>query len=299
MLRSLNTGISGVRQFQTALDVIGNNLANVNTVAFKSARTDFEDALFQTLKSPIADTGTRSGTSGVQVGNGVNVSTTKVNFNQGAINQTGVATDLAINGEGFFIVRNPSTEELFATRSGDFRVDANGYVVNNSGFRLQGFTDPAGINSDYEEGATTGDIQVDKGDISALGLDATADDAGIATLNIDGAGKINILLTDGSQYTRGQILLQKFQNPNALLKQGSNLYSGLGFAGGLSDNDKLGTTPDTLGVGRIESRALEVSNVDIAREFANLITTQRAFQASARVVTTSDQILDEILRIVR
>ena len=299
MLRSLDTGISGIRQFQTALDVIGNNLANVNTVAFKAGRADFQDALLQTLKQPIADTSTRTGTSGVQVGNGVIVSAVKTEFNQGAINQTGVATDLAINGDGFFIVKNAATGELLATRSGDFRVDANGFVVTNGGFRLQGFSDPTSINSDHAEGDTTGDIAVDKGDISALGLDATADDAGIATLNIDGAGKINILLTDGSQYTRGQILLQKFQNPNALLKQGANLYSGIAAAGALTDNDGIGTTPDTLGVGRIESRALEVSNVDIAREFANLITTQRAFQANARVVTTSDQILDEILRIVR
>lgn len=298
MLRALNTGITGVRNFQTSLDVIGNNLANLNTVAFKGGRVDFADALLQTLKQPVADTAERTGTAGVQVGNGVSVAAVKNSFTQGAITQTGVTTDLAINGSGFFIVKNSATDELFATRSGDFRLDDQGFLVTNSGFRVQGFNVPITINSDYAD-EDTGDIQLSKGDIDDLGLDATAETAGITTINIDGSGKVNILLADGSQYTRGQILLQQFNNPNALLKQGNNLYSGISTAGPLADNDGLGAKPNTQGLGRIESGALELSNVDIAREFANLITTQRGFQANARVVTASDEMLTEMIRVVR
>ena len=117
-----------------------------------------------------------------------------------------------------------------------------------------------------------------------------------------------MLLTDGTQYVRGQIFLQNFKNPQALLKQGSNLYSNLATAGpiGVSDssvNDTMikenAQEPGSSGVGRIAAGALELSNVDMAREFSNMITTQRAFQANARMVTTSDEILKEMMALKR
>lgn len=299
--RALNTGVTGIRQFQTSLDVIGNNLANINTVGFKMGRVDFEDALTQTLKQPTADTAGatgRTGSASVQVGNGVAVASVKNSFTQGAVNQTGVVTDLAISGDGFFIVRDSATNELFATRAGDFRVDSNGFLVTNQGHRVQGFNTELDIGTEYT-GTTTGDIMMDKGTPpAALNADANA---GISQINIDGNGRINILLTDGVQYTRGQVLLQKFTNPGALLKQGSNLYSGITTAGPLTAAGNFGqdNKPNTKGLGGIESGALEISNVDIAREFANLITTQRAFQANSRVVSASDEMLQEMIRIAR
>lgn len=296
--RALNTGVAGIRQLQTSLDVIGNNLANINTVGFKSGRVDFADALQQTLRQPTADSATRTGVSGVQVGNGVAVAAVKNSFSQGAVNQTGVFTDLAISGDGFFVVKDSATNELFATRAGDFRLDSNGFMVTNNGFRLQGFSDPIALNSDYAAGATVGDLKMDKGTLPA-GLPATAATAGISTISVDSSGKINILLSDGSQYTRGQILLQKFQNPAALLKQGSNLYSGISTAGPLTASLDTTNKANSNGLGRIESGALEISNVDIAREFANLITTQRAFQANSRVVSVSDDMLQELIRLSR
>ncbi len=299
MLRALNTGVTGIRQFQTSLDIIGNNLANLNTVGYKSARLDFADTLNQTLKPATTDTATRSGSAAVQVGNGVSVSGVKNSFTQGAVNQTGVTTDLAISGEGFFIVKkavDATTSELFATRAGDFHLDANGFLVTNQGFRVQGITDTLEINKDYDVAtAAKGDIQFDKGTLPA-GLTSTSE---ISNINIDANGKVNVLLTDGVQYTRGQILLQKFNNPNALLKQGNNLYSSLTTAGPETAIAGIGLAPNTAGLGRIDSGALEVSNVDIAREFASLITTQRAFQANARVVTASDDMLQEMIRVVR
>lgn len=303
MLRALNTGVTGIKQFQTSLDIIGNNLANLNTVGYKSARLDFADTLNQTLRPATQDTGVRSGSASVQVGNGVAVSGVKNSFTQGAVNQTGVSTDLAISGEGFFIVRKPidaTTSEYFATRAGDFHLDSDGFLVTNQGFRVQGITDTIEINKDYDvTTAGKGDIRFDQGTLPA-GITPAAG-ATISVINIDNIGKLNVLLTDGTQYSRGQILLQKFNNPNALLKEGNNLYSGLTTAGPLATpvNTAIGFTPNTNGLGRIDSGALEVSNVDIAREFANLITTQRAFQANARVVTASDDMLQEMIRVVR
>ena len=98
---------------------------------------------------------------------------------------------------------------------------------------------------------------------------------------------------------RAQILLQRFSDPQALLKQGNNLYSGLGSAGPLGGTTPRAETPGTNGLGNIESSALELSNVDLANEFANLITTQRGFQASARIITTSDEVLQELVNLKR
>ncbi|MSU43420.1 MAG: flagellar basal body rod protein FlgG, partial [Pedosphaera sp.] len=123
-----------------------------------------------------------------------------------------------------------------------------------------------------------------------------------------GDGKANMLLSDGTQYNRGQVLMQVFQNTQALMKEGANLYSNLATAGALgTTGDSASSTqilagaaaPGSAGLGRIESGALELSNVDMAREFATMITTQRAFQANARVVSTSDEILQEMMQLKR
>jgi len=476
MIRSLNTGVLGIKQFQTSLDAIGNNLANINTIGFKGARVDFSDTLAQTLRAPTPDTATVSGTSGMQLGNGMQVSAIKNQFTQGAIKQTGVRTDMAVTGEGFFLVKDPTTSELYATRAGDFREDKNGFLVTNNGHRVQGLHKQApayteaekteigdlkvdvgqytedrsgvtltyatnsfnkvghgfatgnqvkfagtvpslavGVNSNTSvyfvkkvddnnftlhntaadaasganacnyvnpsntaitgftadvstnkitkagHGMTSGDTvylaggtspggvnagsvyyaRVDGNDIylhtsaadvgtssNTVDMTTTGTDfnlykesttethasltlsggASISSYSIGADGKINMLLTDGTQYVRGQLMLQNFTNPQALLKQGSNLFGNLATAGpigvtGLSvsatDILKNSKAPGSSGVGRIAAGSLELANVDMAREFSNMITTQRAFQANARVVTTSDEILKEMMALKR
>ena len=115
MIRALNTGVLGMRQFQISMDVIGNNLANINTVAYKGARAEFQDTLSQTLKAPSTDTANTSGTIGMQVGSGMTVSSIKNQFTQGSMRNTGVRTDLAVNGPGFFLVKDTITNKLFAS----------------------------------------------------------------------------------------------------------------------------------------------------------------------------------------
>ena len=111
---------------------------------------------------------------------------------------------------------------------------------------------------------------------------------------------VKVRLSDGSEYTRGQVLLQRFSDPQALQKEGLNLYSGIGSAGPLGGGTApLAEAPGTNGLGRIESGALELSNVDLANEFTSMITTQRAFQASARIITTSDEMLQELVNLKR
>ena len=166
MIRALNTGVLGMRQFQTSLDVIGNNLANINTVAYKGARVEFQDTLSQTLRAPTPDTATTSGAAGMQVGNGMAVSAIKNTFTQGAMKNTGVRTDMSVNGKGFFLVKDPTTNELFATRAGDFREDKNGYLVTNDGFRVQGKNKLAPAYTTAQQ-TEIGDLRLDVGQYTA------------------------------------------------------------------------------------------------------------------------------------
>lgn len=283
MIRSLNSGVSGIQQFQEKMDVIGNNIANVNTTGFKSARVDFADSFSDTLRGSTAGTGGTSGTPALQIGTGVMTQSVKTLFSQGALVRTGFQTDLMISGEGFFVVRDPVANVFYVTRAGNFRRDINGYLVTEAGFRVQGYSNPART--------TIGDVQID-----ATGRPDTSDPtASMTGWSVSQEGEIKVKLSDGTEYTRGQILLQGFTDPQMLVKEGNNLYSGLAAAGPLP----APAPPGTNGLGRIESGALELSNVDLANEFSNMITAQRAFQASARIISTSDEMLQELVNLKR
>ena len=151
-------------------------------------------------------------------------------------------------------------------------------------------------NSSEDAFSTTRAVKIDSGSLynSSIIKVAVTTTAQIQNVNVDTAGRVNVMLTDGTQYTRGQILLRKFTNQQALDKEGGNMYSNLKNAG-VSEWSTAGSD----GFARIEAGALELSNVDVAQEFSKLITTQRAFQANARMVTASDQILQELLRLKR
>lgn len=283
MIRSLNAGVSGIHQFQSRLDVIGNNIANSSTIGFKAGRADFGDAFSQTLQASSGGAGGLGSLPGQQVGSGVSTTAIRNIFNQGSVNQTYVNTDLAINGEGYFMVKDPVSGNQFATRAGNFRLDNDGYMVTSDGFRLQGYTD-TGLSA-------VGDLKVDAGE---------GTDAKVAAFNITATGVIEVTRSDATKFNRGQVLLQNFRDPQALLKEVNNLYSGISAAGplGSAESPTMGA-PKTNGLGEIQSGALESSNVDLTNEFANLITTQRGFQASARIITTSDEILQEVVNLKR
>jgi len=288
MLRSLFSAISGLQNFQERMDVIGNNVANVNTTAFKSSRVDLADSFSQTLRVSSGGQAGNSGSAAIQIGTGVTTTGIKNLYTQGALARTGLQTDLSVAGSGFFMVRDTVSNVEYATRAGDFRLDENGYLVTNGGQRVQGFSD-AGL-------AVPGDIKID-----TTGMPATADPAAdVLSFAIDGEGRVNVTLTDGKQFVRGQILLQNFTDPQGLLKEGNNLYSGIASAGPLGGaGSPTPAGPGTNGLGKIQAGALELSNVDLANEFTNLITTQRAYQANARIITTSDELLQELVNLKR
>lgn len=269
MLTSLNSGISALDQFQQKLDVIGNNIANVDTVGFKSANVNFEDTLSQTLGS--------NSSGSMQVGTGVSTASITNEFSQGSLASTALQSDLAINGNGFFMVKNPATGAVYATRDGNFNVDANGYMTTSGGMRLQGYSD-AGLS-------TMGDIKIDN----------NGGTSPVQSYKFSSDGKLAVLLADGTSFTRGQVLLQNFNSPSQLVKAGNNLYSNLTAAGPLA----AAAAPDTNGLGNLSPGSLETSNVNLAKQLTSLITAQRGYEANAKVITTSDQILQTMVNLVR
>jgi flagellar hook protein FlgE len=268
----MDSGVSALDQFQQNLDVIGNNIANVQTVGYKTADVQFADALSQTIGS--------NSVGSEQVGTGVVTSAITNDFTQGSLTTTGVQTDMALNGSGFFLVKDPSTGQTYATRDGEFKVDPSGYLVTSSGLRVQGYT-----SSSH---STTGDIKISNANAPG------GDTAAVQSYTFDSSGNVNILLTDGTQYTDGQILLQNFTSPSQLLKQGDNLYSGLSAAGPLTTP----TAPGSNGLGTLATGSLEMSNVDLASQLTSMITTQRAYEANTKVITTSDEILQDVVNLI-
>jgi flagellar hook protein FlgE len=267
----MDSAVSALDQFQQQLDVIGNNIANVNTAGFKSADVEFADALSENIGSNAAGT--------EQVGTGVTTSSITNQFIQGSITSTGVQSNMAVNGNGFFLVKDPTSGQEYVTRDGDFTVDANGYLVTSTGMRVQGYTDSTHT--------TLGDIQINNS--GAPGGDTSA----VQSYTFDTSGNVNILLADGTQYSAGQILLQNFTSPAQLSSVGNNLYTGMANAGPLSAPVAAGTN----GLGNIVTGSLEMSNVDLAGQLTSLITTQRAYEANSKVITTSDEILQDLVNL--
>jgi flagellar hook protein FlgE len=283
MLSSLTSAVSGLEDFQQQMNVIGNNIANVDTTGFKSGIVDFADAFSNTLRAPGGGSSTTSGSASIQVGTGVAITGIVNNWSQGALSSTGIPSNLAVSGNGFFMVRDTITNAQYATRAGDFSVDANGYLVTDTGERVQGFSDSAL--------SAFGDIKID-----TTGMPATSDPtATVTSFSVNAQGKVTANLSDGTSFVRGQVLLQNFQDPGALISQGNNLYSNMANAGPLAAL----TAPGSTGLGNIQSGALELSNVDLSNEMAGLITAQRAFEANSKIVTTSDEVLQNLVNMKR
>ena len=285
MLRSLDSGVSALQQFQQQMDVIGNNIANVDTVGFKGSSVSFADTFSQSMGS--------SSNGSMQVGTGVLTSGIKNKFIQGSITNTGVKDDLAVSGNGFFTVSDPVNGAQYVTRDGHFNVDKDGYLVTGTGMRVQGYTafDSTGA------GTTTGDIKIDNTGATMIdpisGL-PVPDPSLVGSYSFGTDGKLTVRLEDGKSFTRGQILLKTFTSPEQLMKEGNNLYSDLAAAGASAL-----TVPSVNGPGTLATSSLEMSNVDLAGEMASLITTQRAFQANAKIITTSDEMLQELVNLKR
>ncbi len=419
MLRSLYSGISGLHAHQAMMDVTGNNIANVNTVGYKSSVVEFQDTLSQMLGSAGAPQNGQGGSNPMQIGLGVQNSGIVTNFAQGSQETTGRSGDMMIQGDGFFITREGS-ENLF-TRAGSFTFDANGTLVSASGAPVQGWTGVNGVvnssakpddikmplgstiapkrttsitlkgnlstdlNPDpnivspvpyvttipvkvYDESGatktviaqftrTTNDTSVspptsewtvhlpydstdatvgedmtldfkngkpvdssgvaitklafagsgytiDVGDITSYSgltdarvFDTDGQTAGALTslsYSVSNTGQLIGVYSNGLKQTLGQVAMATFKNASGLEKVGDSSYRATvnsGYA-------QVGL-PASAGMGSVVNGALEMSNVDLAQEFTNLVIAQRGFQANSRVITTSDELLQELVSMKR
>jgi len=312
MIGSLTSGVQAMSSFVKGIEVIGNNISNINTVGFKGATTRFQDAFSNTLQRGTGNTGLGSNSVTQQIGTGSKIATIKTQFSQGSLQTTGGLSDLGISGEGFFRVRDTLQGLEYVTRAGDFRVDDQGYLVTNTGFRVQGL----GLTEDQTGATFTTASALDTANLRDIRIDYRNTAAGaprMESYQIDQGGNVNIFLSDGSSMVRGKILLQRFNDTGALVKEGDNLYSGIADAGPTetwpvsraSGVPSVAIANSTLlsaaqnGNGRIISGSIEMSNVDLTNEFAGMITTQRAFQAASKLITTSDEILQDIVNLKR
>jgi flagellar hook protein FlgE len=288
LIGTLTSGVSAMRSFTKGLEVIGNNIANVNTNGYKASTAKFSDSFSNTLRGSAPSSGTSSNTAAIQVGTGVSLTGITARFTQGALTTTGNSTDLGISGSGFFRLSNPVDGGEYATRAGNFRIDDQGFLVSTQGHRVQGLTG----GSSGTAPATLGDIQLSSTPPAGTSL---------KSFSIDKLGNLVEFYSDGSSATTNRVLLQNYNDPTALQKEGDNLFTGFDAAGVIGNDPMDGTTngPGENGLGSIESGTLELSNVDLTEEFANMITAQRSFQASSRLVTVSDTVLEDIVNLKR
>ncbi|XJZ28504.1 flagellar hook protein FlgE [Bacillota bacterium Lsc_1132] len=399
MLRSMYSGISGMKNFQTKLDVIGNNIANVNTYGFKKGRVTFKDAMNQTIAGASAAQNNRGGKNPMQVGLGSTIASVDSVQTQSSFQTTGRALDLAVSGDGYFIVKQGNAQ--YFTRAGNFYLDNNGTLVNADGMKVQSFNNgilqdiTVNVNAVLPAKQTTaitmgGNLPVDaKGDTKLVQQIQVVDDAGVAhtldmtiksndpaagkwdvtftdntlndpaanavtktitidpnnptpdeivalqvndgsgqaktfnvnfsqknltmtagsidaqattdgnmqgsleSFNIGSDGVINGVFSNGLVLPLGQLALAKFSNPSGLDNAGGNLFR-QSVNSGVANINIPGN-----GRGTIAAGSLEMSNVDLSEEFTEMIVAQRGFQANTKIITTSDEILQELVNLKR
>ena len=256
-VQTLYTAATGMNALETKLDVIANNMANVNTTAFKKDRANFEDLFYRQIRLPGAlDADGNITSTGIEVGLGARVSSTQTNYEQGAFQTTNNPLDFALEGKGFFRVTDPNGGVLY-TRSGNFGINANNQIVLGSAQNGWVLDPPITIPLEATNIVVTTDGQVQY---------STA--------------------TDPTLQNAGQIQLSTFINPDGLLKLGDNLYRQTDASGTPTD-----LNPGDQGAAQVRQGALEASNVEPVQELIDLITTQRAFELNSQVVQAGDQIM--------
>lgn len=322
MLRSMYSGISGLKNFQTKLDVIGNNIANVNTYGFKKGRVVFKDLVSQMQTGASAPTQTRGGVNSIQVGLGSQLAAIDTVHGSGSLQTTARVLDLAISGDGFFMVGDSNGapddtgvidgegySNIMYTRAGNFYMDKNGYLVNADGKYLVGHaiaSDELSIDADnsvdgsgaeeQKEGNGLADIEGNiaedmdfSADISPIRIPTTAQ-----SMSIGQDGTVEYVDYKGDRQYAGQLILAKFPNAGGLQKQGSNYYQVTANSG-----NPYAQVATVGGIGSVQSGFLEMSNVDLSEEFTEMIVAQRGFQANTRIITTSDEVLQELVNLKR
>ena len=264
MMRSLWTGASGMVGQQFHIDTVANNLSNVNTTGFKKNRADFEDLIYQTIRTagtPATEETIRP--VGVEVGHGVRVAATQKIYTQGSFQNTNNVTDIAIEREGFFrVIQYDGT--LAYTRDGAFQIDSQGQLLTANGLRVS----PEII---LPENFFHDSLAVSREGLVSVKIPGQEDPVEV-----------------------GQILLYRFVNPAGLEAIGDNLLIETNASGAAIEG-----TPGLEGMGRVHHKFLEMSNVQVVEEMVNMIVAQRAYEMNSKTVQTSDTMLGVAVNLKR
>jgi len=263
MIRALYTAASGMMAQETNLDNVANNLANSSTTGFRRRRIQFEDLVYQTLIMPGAAASQQTTmVAGLQVGLGTRTAASEVIQLQGDFSQTGNPLDMTIQGQGFFQVLLPDGQTGY-TRAGSFHLDAQGNLVTQDGNAVQpAVTIPSGATS--------------------------------VTVAQDGTISVTLPGQSAAQQV-GSLQLALFNNPGGLNSVGSNLF----LATTASGDPAIGTPGGSEGLGSMVQGMLEQSNVSVVDEFVQMIVAQRSYEANSRVVSSADQMLQDINQLGR
>ena len=263
-LRALYTAATGMTAQTVGIDVIANNLANVNTTAFKRQQVNFEDILYQELKQAGEAGSEQFVPTGIHIGLGSRVSSTNRVFTQGSLIITDRPFDLAIEGEGFFKVKLPPDigAGMGYTRAGAFSRDSSGKLTMPGGYQL----DPA--------------ITID---------------ADVVEVSINRNGEVRVRKSGSTSLTQaGQIELADFANPEGLIAHGQNIFLESDASG-----PAITASPGEGGLGEIQQGSLEASNVEVVKELVAMIEAQRAFEINSQVIQTSNEALQVVANLVR
>lgn len=297
MMRSLYSAITGLKNHQISMDVIGNNIANVNTAGYKRQRTSFATMLGQSIRGASApdesnDPPAYGGTNGIMVGLGSTLGSVDKIMTQGSSQYTGKDTDMMMQGPGMFVL-NLADNTVF-TRTGNFGFDKSGNLVDPStGALVQGYKYGATGWPDFTATpAPIENISFKIGDVHPS--DATSS---LTSFSIDQSGIVTGVYSNGTTSSTSpiyKIAIAKFANDAGLNSKGNNFFmesnnSGAPDIGGAGEDGRGNIVPNTI----------EMSNVDLSQEFTDMIVTQRGFQANSRVITVSDTILQELIDLKR
>lgn len=332
MLRAMDSAVAGLRAHQNKMDVVGHNIANVNTFGFKAQTYTFKEAMYQTSTSSTGGTATAAGTNAAQYGYGALMGTIGVDMTASTPTYVG-GFNASISGDGFFITKKTKSSTTIATdaattsenvkggdflytRVGQFTLDSNGYVVDGDKNFVYGFmptsTDnnvvdttklvPLRMPVEFTKATTAAgkDTVTFDGDNTTITKDALLSKG----VEINSAGEITVKLqytnattkeTDSATVSLGKLAIATFQNPNGLNKAGGNYYTTTkgDNSGVVSATIPGGGTPDLM------TGYVEASNVDLAKEFADMITTHRGFQSNTKMITVSDEMLSDLVAMKR
>jgi flagellar hook protein FlgE len=343
MIRAMYAGISGLKVNQQKLDVVGNNIANVNTTAFKYQRMRFQNTLSQSVSQGTSPSNSIGGTNPVQIGLGAQVAGIDTVTTQGNLQPTSRNLDFAVDGTGYFVVGLGSNDSSIAlndpdadtniitmdsanttlstidyTRDGAFTTDNYGNLVTSDGYRVMGYalkndTD-AGPSVSHTNGEPTityvnGDDKslqrADDNKLVPLAIPKTVGTSMVKSISVDPNGVIKATLTNNTIAALGQIAMASFNNDAGLSNAGKNLLETTSNSGAAEFRTAVKSASDTGSIsnddafGKVRQSMLEMSNVDLAEQFTDMIVASRAFQANGKIITTSDDILQELVNLKR